>query len=136
MGQDASGPVLLFDGVCNLCNSSVLFVLDRDVKKQIRFAPLQSKEGERLLKQFQLSNQDLDSMVLVRGDRFYKRSAAALRIAMMLRFPWPLLAIFLLVPPFFRDIGYNWVARNRYRWFGKTDQCRIPTPELRQRFLG
>lgn len=129
-------PVLLFDGVCNLCNSSVLFVLDRDVKKQIRFAPLQSEEGEKLLRRFNLNNQDLDSMVLIQGNRYFKRSAAAIRVAMMLRWPWPLFAVFLVVPSFLRDIVYNWIAGHRYQWFGKSDQCRIPTPELRDRFLG
>ncbi|HWP48861.1 MAG TPA: thiol-disulfide oxidoreductase DCC family protein [Candidatus Limnocylindrales bacterium] len=127
--------IVLFDGVCNFCNASVNFVMDRDPEKHIRFAPLQSEAGQRLLKKFNLSPTALDTLILIEGEKFYTRSAAALRIAKRLQGLWPLLYIFIVVPPFIRDAVYDFIARNRYSWFGKTETCRVPTPELKERFL-
>ena len=132
--------VVLFDGVCNLCNGSVLFVIDRDPSGYFRFAPLQSDEARRLLAAHAGAGQDvaggdLSSVVLIEGGRLYTRSTAALRVARRLTGAWPLLYAFAAVPWVARDAVYDWVARNRYRWFGREDACRVPTPDLRARFL-
>ena len=127
--------IVLFDGVCNLCNTWVNFVIDRDVRGRIKFAALQSPVGQHLLAEHGLSTTDFDTMVLLTGGRAYTRSSAALRLLSKLPMPWPLLAPLLLVPPFLRNFVYNRIARNRYRWFGRQEHCRVPTPELRERFM-
>ncbi len=129
--------VVLFDGVCNLCNGAVQFMIDRDPKERLRFASLQSEAGRALLTKHgvELPEGEPDSIVLVAGGRAHDGSGAALRIAARLAFPWPLLAGLLVVPWFVRDIVYYLIARNRYRWFGKAEECRVPTPELKRRFL-
>lgn len=126
--------VLLFDGVCNLCSGIVRFVVNRDPAARVQFAALQSDAARRLLGT--LPQPPPDSLVLVENGKYYTRSAAALRIARGLRFPWPLLYVLVAVPRPVRDWVYDAVARNRYRWFGRRDVCMIPTPELRARFLG
>ena len=129
--------VILFDGVCNLCNGAVLFIIDRDPRQRFLFAPLQSDFAVELLATLdeELPVAGADSIVLIEGGRVYQRSDAAVRIAKQLRSPWPLLSVFTSVPRGLRDRVYDLVARNRYRWFGREGACRIPTPELRQRFL-
>jgi len=127
--------IILFDGVCNLCNASVNFIIDRDPKNRIRFAPLQSETGKRLLQKFNLSTTEMDTLLLVEGEKYYTKSTAALRIAKRLQGPWPLLYSLVVIPPFIRDAVYRRIAKNRYNWFGKMEACRIPTPELRGRFL-
>lgn len=130
------GPaVVLFDGDCNLCNQSVAFVLDRDPGGHFRFAAAQSDIGRRLLAERGLSAVARNGVVLVEGRRAYVGSTAALRIAGRLRRPWSLLAVLLVVPRPIRDLVYGFVAANRYRWFGRVTSCRLPTPELRARFL-
>lgn len=129
-------PVVLFDGVCNLCNASVDFILERDSKSIFRFASLQSEAGQELLRRFRLPTEEHRSLVLVEGDRFFTRSSAALLIARRLDGFWPLLYAFIVVPRFLRDAVYDLFARNRYRWFGRRDTCRVPAPEERGRFLG
>ncbi len=126
---------MLFDGVCNLCNGSVLFVIDRDPAGHFQFAPLQSDPGRQLLQRHGYAGADLSSIVLVDGGRLYTRSTAALRIARRLTWPWRLLHALIVVPRPVRDAVYGLIARNRYRWFGREEACRIPTPELRHRFL-
>ena len=126
---------MLFDGVCNLCNGAVQFIVRRDRKGFFRFAALQSEAGGEILRRLGEPADDLATMVLVENGRVYKRSTAALRIARRLRFPWPVLVVFLAVPAFVRDGVYAWVASHRYRWFGKSEACLVPTPELRERFL-
>lgn len=128
-------PVILFDGVCNLCNGSVLFIIKRDPRSQFYFAALQSDFGNRQLKNFGLPATELNSVLLIKGGTLYQKSNAALEIAKQLSGLWPALYIFKIVPPFLRDGIYTWIARNRYRWFGKKDACMIPTPELKSRFL-
>ena len=130
-----SKPIVLFDGVCNLCNASVRFIHERDPKGQMKFAALQSDAGREVLERFGLRTDDFDSIVLVEGDHYYTRSTAALRIAKRLRGLWPALYAFVIVPRFIRDFFYDVVAKNRYKWFGRQDQCMVPTPELRARFL-
>jgi predicted DCC family thiol-disulfide oxidoreductase YuxK len=131
--------LLLFDGVCNFCNAAVLFVIDRDPHERFVFAPLQSDLGQRSLRARGLDAAALadgaqGSMVLIEGDAVYMRSTAALRVARGLRWPWPLLYLGMLLPRFLRDAAYSAFAARRY-WFGQNDSCRIPTPELRRRFL-
>jgi predicted DCC family thiol-disulfide oxidoreductase YuxK len=128
--------IILFDGVCNFCNASINFIIDRDSGNKFRFAALQSETGRKLLEQHGiLDNKTLDSVVLIKNNRVYKKSAAALEIVKDLNGLWPALYIFKLLPSFILDILYNAIARNRYRLFGKADVCRIPTPQLKQKFL-
>ncbi len=127
--------LVLFDGVCNLCNSSVNFIIDRDRAKYFKFAALQDETVEPLLTQFDLSTETMDSIVLVEEGRCYRESTAALRIARRLNGGWRLFYALIIVPRPVRDVVYGWIARNRYRWFGKRDTCRVPTPELKARFL-
>ena len=127
--------IVLFDGECNLCNRSVNFVLDRDPPGHFRFASAQSEVGRQLLAGHGLSDAAASGVVLLDGDRAFHGSTAALRIARRLRPPWPLLSWLLLVPKPIRYAVYGVIARNRYRWFGRADACRLPTPELRRRFL-
>jgi predicted DCC family thiol-disulfide oxidoreductase YuxK len=126
--------LLLFDGVCNVCNASVLFIVDRDPREHFQFASLQSELGARTLREHGLP-MDLDTVVLIEGGKAYVRSSAALRVARRLRWPWPLLYALVLVPRGLRDVLYNAFASRRYALFGKSDSCRVPTPELRRRML-
>lgn len=126
---------ILFDGVCNLCNAAVQFVLRNDTKKIFRFASLQSEFGQSILVKYNLNTTTLSSLVLLDGDRVYTKSTGALRIARKLRFPFNLLYSFIIVPPFIRNAVYNYVAKNRYKWFGKEETCWVPTPELTERFM-
>ena len=128
-------PILLFDGVCNLCNGAVQFIIKRDPGQKIRFASLQSSAGQKLLAQFDLPTEDFRSLVLIEGDRLRQRSGAALRVCRYLRQPWPLATLMLVVPPFIRDFCYDFVAVRRYRWFGRQESCWLPTPDLKKRFL-
>jgi predicted DCC family thiol-disulfide oxidoreductase YuxK len=127
--------IILFDGVCNLCNGAVTFIIDRDPAAYFRFAPLQSEVAQRLLPRGIDTSMSLSSLILIEGNRFYTHSTAALRIARKLRGGWPLLYGFMIVPKVLRDSIYSWVATNRYRWFGTRETCRVPTEELRSRFL-
>ena len=131
----SQGGIVLFDGVCNLCNGAVDFVIRRDPKQQFTFASLQSERGKELLKQHGLPTNTLNSIVLIQDGKAYQRSDAALRIAQGLQGAWPSLGIFQFLPRFLRDGVYGFIARNRYRWFGKRDTCRLPTPQERARFL-
>lgn len=127
--------LVLFDGACNFCNGAVLFIVDRDPKERFKFASLQSEVGQGTLQRHDC-RQDLDSVVLVEKGRAYTCSTAALRIAKGLRFPWFLFFyLFMLVPRALRDWAYRYFARHRYQWFGKADQCRIPTPDMRRRMV-
>lgn len=127
--------VILFDGVCNLCNSSIDFVVRHDKGRYFKFAPLQSSVGSALLKDQNIGSGYLDSIVLVENGKAYVDSSAALRVARKLDGALPLLYGFIIVPPFLRNLVYKFIARNRYRWFGKKNTCRIPTPEERELFL-
>jgi len=126
--------ILLFDGVCNLCNGFVNFVIDNDPKAYFRFAALQSEPGKALLDQFHLP-QVIDTIVLIERGRSYTQSTAALRAMKSLQAPVSFLYYFILVPQPIRDFIYRRVANNRYRLMGKRDACRMPTPDLRTRFL-
>ncbi len=132
---NAPRSVVLFDGVCNLCAGVVRFVARRDPHARFRFASLQSDAAQALLAGADAPSPLPDSIVLVDAGRAFVESDAALRIARGLRFPWPLLAAFLVLPRFVRDPLYRFVARRRYRWFGRKDACMVPTPDLRARFV-
>jgi predicted DCC family thiol-disulfide oxidoreductase YuxK len=131
----AEGPVVLYDGVCGLCDRSVQLILRNDRRGRFRFAALQSAAGAALLRKHGLPPAALDSVVLVEGGRAWRKSAAALRIARRMDAPWPLLWPLLVVPRPVADFFYDLVAKNRYRIFGKLDACMIPPPEVRARFL-
>lgn len=132
---DPLSPVILFDGVCNLCNGSVLFIIKRDPQANFRFASLQSDFGQQQLLKFN-RQATLESVLLIESGKLYDKSSAALKIASKLSGLWPLLSLFRIVPKSWRDGVYTWIARNRYRWFGKREACMIPTPELKSRFIG
>lgn len=128
--------VILFDGVCNLCNGAVNFVIDRDKKGRFKFASLQSQFAKERLRTTEIDSSKLDTIVLLKPDgRVKSKSSAALEIARRLSGLWPLLYVFIILPPFIRDWGYDLIAKNRYRWFGRTDQCRMPSKELLHRFI-
>lgn len=129
--------VVLFDGVCNLCNRAVNFIIAHDPDGYFRFAALQSEAGAALLRRYGrvLTSSEPDSVVLVEADRVFDLSTAALRIARRLRGPWKLLWVLIAIPRPIRDAVYRWIARHRYRWFGQASACRVPTPELQARFL-
>ncbi|HJR40465.1 MAG TPA: thiol-disulfide oxidoreductase DCC family protein [Gemmatimonadaceae bacterium] len=131
----AAHDIVLFDGVCNLCTGSVLFILRRDPEGRYRFASLQSEPGSALARQYDIPAGELTSVVLIEGGRAYQRSDAALRIARRLRGGWRALWLLRFVPRVIRDAAYDVVARNRYQWFGRQESCMIPTAELRARFL-
>lgn len=127
--------IILFDGVCNLCNSSVNFIIDHDKKNVFRFASLQSDAGQSLLKKFNLNVKDFNSIILVENDKFYERSSAVMKIVKKFPGLWKFLYLFIIIPPPVRNFVYDIIADNRYKWFGKKDSCRVPTPELKEKFL-
>lgn len=128
-------PVILFDGVCNLCNGTVQFLIRNDRQGILRFAPLQSQAGLRLQQQYGLSQASLSSVILIDEGRVYLRSSAALRLTRYLPWYWKTLRAFYLIPTPLRDAAYNLIARNRYRWFGKRESCMIPGEDVRERFF-
>ena len=128
-------PILLFDGHCNLCNAWIQFIVKRDSAGTIRFASLQSGAGRRLLEEHKIDENYIESLVFFEEERFSVSSTAALRTLSYLD-DWQKHLIFLtVVPSSLRDLVYRFIARNRYKWFGRREQCMIPTPELKQRFL-
>ncbi len=127
--------IILFDGVCNLCNGSVQFIIKRDKKSNFRFAPLQGETAKKLLQNSAFSTSALESILLVDGDKIYHRSTAALKIAKQLNGLWPLLYAFIILPKMLRDSVYNYIGKNRYKWFGKQESCMMPTPETKALFL-
>lgn len=128
--------IILFDGVCNFCNSTINFMIDRDKKGIFKFAALQSEPGREILKKHNIFTlTDFDSVILEKDGKLYQKSDAALEIARSMDGLWKLLYGFKILPKFIRDFVYDLVAKNRYRLMGKMDACRLPTPELRARFL-
>lgn len=129
--------IILFDGVCNLCNNSVQFVIKRDKKDVFRFASLQSEAGQKLLAERGIDPEKTDSIVLIEPDvAYYTKSQAAIEIASELGGGWSFLRVFeYILPVSLRDRVYDFIASNRYKWYGKKDQCMVPTPELKDRFL-
>jgi predicted DCC family thiol-disulfide oxidoreductase YuxK len=126
--------IILFDGVCNYCNTMVNFSLKRDKKNFLLFAPLQSDAGLALREKYGVSP-SVDSFIYIEKEKAYLYSTAALKVCKHLSGAWPILAVFFIIPPFIRDGIYKWIARNRYKWFGKKESCMIPSPAVRAKFL-
>jgi predicted DCC family thiol-disulfide oxidoreductase YuxK len=127
--------IVVFDGVCNLCSHSVRFILRHEASSHLKFAPMQSPAGARLLKEFGFSTDDVKTFVVVVNGKVHVRSDAAIQISKHLRGVWKLSGVVWIIPRPIRDWLYDVVARNRYRWFGKKEVCMVPTPEVRSRFL-
>lgn len=127
--------IILFDGVCNLCNGAVTFIIKRDKHDLFRYAALQSDIGNELTKKHDINTTEVDSIVLIEDGRAFTKSSAALRIARHLAGGYPLLYGLIILPKSIRDRVYNLIARNRYKWFGKKEHCLVPTPELKKKFL-
>lgn len=128
-------PILLFDGICNLCNSSVQFVLKRDLNEQLLFASLQSDASKNKLLQYNLKNTDLSSIVLIEENQVYQKSTAVFKICSYLTWPWRFFALVRYLPVSLTDYFYDIIARNRYRWFGKQDYCTTSMSKYKNRFI-
>jgi predicted DCC family thiol-disulfide oxidoreductase YuxK len=127
--------ILLFDGICNLCNGAVRFVIERDPARKFKFAALQSVTGRQWLEKMGLTEENTDSFVFIQGDHYYLRSSAALRVLKEIGGGWKIFYVFMIIPKPLRDFVYNLVARSRYRIFGKRETCMVPTPDLQDRFI-
>jgi predicted DCC family thiol-disulfide oxidoreductase YuxK len=127
--------IILFDGVCNLCNGAINFVIKRDTDNVFKFASLQEEPGPSLLKEYGINTLDIDSIILLEKGKAYTKSTAALRLSKKLSGGWPLIYGFIIIPAFIRNRVYDYIAKNRYKWFGRKDRCIIPTPELKDKFL-
>lgn len=128
-------PIIFFDGVCNLCNASVQFVIAHDKKDQFRFTALQGDFAKEMLPKFNIDSEKLNTILLVEDGKLYTKSSAALRVARKLNGLIPLLYAFLIVPKFIRDWVYDIIAKNRYQWWGRQESCWVPTPELKSKFI-
>jgi len=135
MQYKTSDPILLFDGVCNLCNGFVKGVIMRDTQAVIRYASLQSEVGQQLLDTVGLSDFSMDTVILIEGEKVFTKSDVSLRIFQHLGGAWSYLHYLSIIPKFIRDSIYDLIAHNRYRWFGKQDTCMLPRPEWEDRFL-
>lgn len=133
--MDNNTQIILFDGICNLCNGFVQFLIKRDKKAKFKFASLQSASGQSLLLKFGLPTDDFHSFVYIKGDHYFIKSAAGLNVLKDMRGLWQLFYVFILIPKFIRDFIYSSIAKKRYKLFGKRDTCMVPTPEIKQRFL-
>lgn len=131
MSEKGKTGILLFDGDCAFCDSSTLFIMDRNSKDDIEYLPLQSDEGQVYLKQYNLPLKDFDSVVFIENNKAYTKSNAALRVILRLDSYWKYLYAFVIIPKPIRDLAYNIFAKNRYKIFGKTDQCRVPKRKVK-----
>lgn len=127
--------IILFDGVCNFCNSSVNKIIKHDKKNRFKFAALQSEIGKKLLQKYALDASKMDSIILIENDAAFIKSTAILRIAKQLNGIYPLAYSFIIIPTFIRNFFYDFIARNRYKWWGKNDSCMIPTDEVKEKFI-
>lgn len=128
-------PLLLFDGVCNLCNNSINYIIKKDTKNVFKFASLQSDVAKKILLQFDSTNFDLSSIVLVDHDKLYFKSTAILKAGKHLGGIYKICYFFIVIPRPIRDLIYDYIAKNRYKWYGKKESCMIPTPELKEKFI-
>jgi len=133
--MNAEKPIILFDGVCNFCNAMVNFIIRQDKKSTFLFCALQSEAGKKLLGEYNIDWKANDSFVVIENNKAYLKSDAALKLYDKLRWYWKWTQLFWVVPKFIRDWVYNVIAKNRYKWFGKREQCMVPTAEVRQKFL-
>lgn len=127
--------IVLFDGVCNLCNASVQFIIKRDNKNQFLFGSLQGTFGQEQLKKYHLPDHDFNSFMLIENEQLYTKSTGALRMLKHLGNGWQLFYAFIIVPKFIRDGVYEFISENRYKWFGSKEECWLPKPELKSKFL-
>jgi predicted DCC family thiol-disulfide oxidoreductase YuxK len=128
-------PVILFDGICNFCSGMVNFIIRQDKHKKFRFAALQSEAGQKLLKEYKLPAEKFESFILIDKGKVYKSSTAGLRLYNQLPWYWKWTQLFWVFPAFIRNGVYNFIAKHRYKWFGKKDSCMVPGPDVRSRFL-
>lgn len=136
MNDSENKKIILFDGVCNLCNGTILYVIKHDGKDMFRYAALQSEIGRKLVSERNIDTSNVDSIILIEpGVAYFTKSDAALKIGQSFGGVWTFLSVFNLIPSGLRNIVYDFIARNRYRWFGKKEVCMIPTPELKAKFL-
>jgi len=133
--MESENKIILFDGVCNLCNAAVTFIIKRDKNDVFRYAALQSDVAAGLVDRHGINTSKMDSIILIENEKNFTKSTAALRIARDLSGGYPLLYCFMILPKFIRDRMYDGIAKNRYTWFGKRQECMIPTPELKAKFL-
>jgi predicted DCC family thiol-disulfide oxidoreductase YuxK len=126
--------IILFDGICNLCNGSVRFIIKRDPVGYFKFSSLQSNVGKNLLEKYKVPN-DINSFILLDNTHVYTKSSAALRVCLRLNGLWKILIVFIIIPKPIRDFIYDVIANNRYKWFGKSDHCKIPSPDEKERFF-
>ena len=131
--MEEENPIIFFDGVCNLCNGAVNFIIDHDKRSQFKFAPLQSKTAEKYISSSVIEN--IDSILYWDRGQLHTKSSAALRIAKKLDGLWKIAYVFIIIPRFIRDFVYDHIAKNRYKWFGKRESCRMPTEDVKSRFL-
>ncbi len=127
--------ILLFDGECHLCNSAVMFILKKEKNEHLFFTSLQSKTGIDILNHYSINTNKLESLVLIENNKAYIKSTAAIKLTKYLKGLYPLTICLLLIPKILRDIVYDYIAKNRYRWFGKSNSCIIPTEKTMKRFL-
>lgn len=127
--------IILFDGFCNFCNYWVNFAIKRDRNEKLKFTPLQGETAKQLLPQYNINPTSLSSVIFIDKGKAFTQSSAAIRICLYLNGGWKLFYGLMIIPKFIRDPIYNIIARNRYKWFGKKESCRVPTPELKERFL-
>lgn len=128
-------PILLFDGYCNFCNSTVQFILKHEKKHLIKFCALQSNIGKSLLQKYHINPEKIDSIVFIEHDIAFVKSDAALRLSKHLKSIYPMTYGFIIIPKIIRNWGYEYIAKNRYKWFGKSESCYIPNEQEKQRFL-
>ncbi|MDX8360295.1 thiol-disulfide oxidoreductase DCC family protein [Cytobacillus sp. IB215316] len=134
MNNDNTTPIIIFDGVCNLCNGAVQFLLKRDKRDALRFTAMQSEAAKELLVTYQIPT-NVDSFVFIDGNNFYVKSTAALQVSKYLPGLWKVFYLCRIIPVPIRDYVYDWVAKNRYKWFGRRTECMLPTPEIKKKFL-
>lgn len=136
MSNQEKHAIVLFDGVCVFCNNSINFIIRKDAKDYFRYSPLQSELGKKILAENGLASEKIDSVILLENGKLFTKTSAALHIAKNLKGGWPIcFYCFIWIPPFIRNIVYDIIAKNRYRWWGKKDSCMVPTPEIRKKFL-
>lgn len=133
--QNYSNPIVLFDGVCNLCTTSVRFLLTYNKKENLHFASLQSNYAKNLLEQYQVSNSNLSTIIFIENKQVYTKSTAVFELTKHLTYPWRAISLFRFIPKFITDSIYNFISKNRYNCFGKKKECMIPKPEWKHRFF-
>ena len=128
-------PIVFFDGVCNLCSNAVQKIIKYDKKNIFLFASLQGSTAEKYLTEYKYQHPNIDSIILIENGKIYTESTAVLKVAKHLKFPLNLAYIFIIIPPFISNLVYKWIAKNRFKWFGKKNECWLPLPELKEKFL-